>query len=107
VLFNLTTPSVVLLFSIAFSGISVASLVGTLVMLFKCVLNISWYFTATDVPIACSLRDRETVVPVLQWLHTISIFHAAFEALAVNELMYLHLKQVKVHNIPPVLFNES
>jgi hypothetical protein len=41
VLFNLTTPSVVLLFSIAFSGISVASLVGTLVMLFKCVLNIS------------------------------------------------------------------
>jgi hypothetical protein len=41
VLFNLTTPSIVLLFSIVFSGISVASLVGTLVMLFKCVLNIS------------------------------------------------------------------
>jgi hypothetical protein len=41
VLFNLTTSSVILLFSIAFSGISVASLVGTLVMLFKCVLNIS------------------------------------------------------------------
>jgi hypothetical protein len=56
VLFNLKTSSVMLLFSIAFSGISVASLVGTLVMLFKCVLNISWYFTATDVPIACSLR---------------------------------------------------
>jgi hypothetical protein len=41
VLFNLTTPSVMLLFSFAFSGISVASLVGTLAMLFKCVLNIS------------------------------------------------------------------
>jgi hypothetical protein len=41
VLFNLTTPGVVLLFSIAFSGISVASLVAMLVMLFKCVLNIS------------------------------------------------------------------
>jgi ABC-type transport system involved in multi-copper enzyme maturation permease subunit len=56
VLFNLTTASVVLLLSIAFSSISVASLVGTLVMLFKCVLNISWYFTATDVPTACSLQ---------------------------------------------------
>jgi ABC-type multidrug transport system permease subunit len=41
VLFNLTTASVVLLLSIAFSSISVASLVGTLVMLFKCALNIS------------------------------------------------------------------
>jgi hypothetical protein len=40
-LFNLTTPGVVLLFSIAFSSISVASLVDTLVMLLKCVLNIS------------------------------------------------------------------
>jgi hypothetical protein len=37
VLFNLTTASVVLLLSIAFDSIDVASLVGTLVMLFKCV----------------------------------------------------------------------
>ncbi len=35
VLFNLTTASVVLLLSIAYSNTSVASLVGTLVMLFK------------------------------------------------------------------------
>lgn len=35
VFFNLTTASVVLLLSIAFDSISVASLVGTLVMLFK------------------------------------------------------------------------
>ena len=35
VLFNLTTASVILLLSIAFSSTSVASLVGTLVMLFK------------------------------------------------------------------------
>ena len=42
------------------------------------------------------LINRETVVPILQWLHTISFFHAAFEALAVNELRYLQLKQVKV-----------
>jgi hypothetical protein len=53
------------------------------------------------------LINRETVVPVLQWLHTVSFFHAAFEALAVNELRYLQLKQVKVRNIPSVLFNES
>ena len=38
VLFNLTTASVVLWLSIAFASISVASLVGTLVMLFKYVL---------------------------------------------------------------------
>jgi ABC-type transport system involved in multi-copper enzyme maturation permease subunit len=37
VLFNLTTASVVLWLSIAFASVSVASLVGTLVMLFKCV----------------------------------------------------------------------
>jgi len=82
VLFNLTTASVVLLLSIAFASISVASLVGTLVMLFNLL------FTGL-------LINRETVVPVLQWLHTISFFHAAFEALAVNELRYLQLKQVK------------
>lgn len=35
VLFNLTTASVVLWLSIAFASTSVASLVGTLVMLFK------------------------------------------------------------------------
>ena len=38
VLFNLTTASVILLLSIAFSSTSVASLVGTLVMLFKYVV---------------------------------------------------------------------
>jgi len=37
VLFNLTTASVVLWLSIAFADVSVASLVGTLIMLFKCV----------------------------------------------------------------------
>ena len=42
------------------------------------------------------LINRETVTPALQWLHTISFFHAAFEALAVNELRYLQLKEIKV-----------
>jgi ABC-type multidrug transport system permease subunit len=83
VLFNLTTASVVLLLSIAFESVSVASLVGTLVMLFNLL------FTGL-------LINRETVAPALQWLHTISFFHAAFEALAVNELRYLQLKEIKV-----------
>ena len=38
ILFNLTTASIILLLSIAFASVSVASLVGTLIMLFKCVL---------------------------------------------------------------------
>jgi len=41
------------------------------------------------------LINRETVPVAFQWLHTISFFHAAFEALAVNELRYLQLKEVK------------
>jgi type III secretory pathway component EscS len=48
VLFNLTTASVVLLLSIAFDSISVASLVGTLVMLFKYASNILYYRMLTD-----------------------------------------------------------
>ncbi|KAJ8518673.1 hypothetical protein ONZ45_g4288 [Pleurotus djamor] len=82
VLFNLTTASVVLWLSIAFDSISVASLVGTLVMLFNLL------FTGL-------LINRESVPVFLQWLHTISFFHAAFEALAVNELRYLQLKETK------------
>ncbi|TFK27959.1 ATP-dependent permease [Coprinopsis marcescibilis] len=82
VLFNLTTASVVLLLSIAFESVSVASLVGTLVMLFNLL------FTGL-------LVNRDTIAPAFRWLHTISFFHAAFEALAVNELRYLQLKEVK------------
>ncbi|KAG6332064.1 hypothetical protein ID866_7027 [Astraeus odoratus] len=82
VLFNLTTASVILLLSISFESTSVASLVGTLIMLFNLL------FTGL-------LINRETVTPALQWLHTISFFHAAFEALAVNELRYLQLKEIK------------
>ncbi|KAF8972288.1 hypothetical protein BDZ97DRAFT_1784054 [Flammula alnicola] len=73
VLFNLTTASVVLWLSIAFASVSVASLVGTLIMLFNLL------FTGL-------LINRNSVSPAFRWLHTISFFHAAFEALAVNEL---------------------
>lgn len=43
-------------------------------------------------------------MPVLQWLHTVSFFHAAFEALAVNELRYLQLKEIKVSGENDTLF---
>ncbi|KAI0313645.1 hypothetical protein OF83DRAFT_1065122, partial [Amylostereum chailletii] len=82
VLFNLTTASVILLISIACESTSVASLIGTLVMLFNLL------FTGL-------LINRSKVAPWLQWLHTISFFHAAFEALAVNELKLLTLNEHK------------
>ncbi|KAI0080990.1 hypothetical protein K474DRAFT_1614475 [Panus rudis PR-1116 ss-1] len=82
VLFNLTCASIILLLSIAFASVGVASLVGTLVMLFNLL------FTGL-------LINRDTLHPAFQWLHTISFFHAAFEALAVNELRYLQLRQHK------------
>ncbi|CAK5268223.1 unnamed protein product [Mycena citricolor] len=82
VLFNLTTAMVVLFLSIAIANTSVAGLVGTLVMLFNLM------FTGL-------LINRESVPIALRWLHTLSFFHAAFEALAVNELRYLHLTETK------------
>ncbi|KAJ7679240.1 hypothetical protein DFH06DRAFT_507364 [Mycena polygramma] len=82
VLFNLTTAVVVLFLSIAIASTSVAGLAGTLVMLFNLM------FTGL-------LINRESVPTAFRWLHTISFFHAAFEALAVNELRYLHLTETK------------
>ena len=102
VLFNLTTASVVLWLSIAFASVSVASLVGTLVMLFKCVVTlcddeINAYVVFCSLLFTGLLINRESVTPAFRWLHTVSFFHAAFEALAVNELRWLQLKEIKVH----------
>jgi hypothetical protein len=42
------------------------------------------------------LINRESVTPAFRWLHTVfSFFHAAFEALCVNELRYLQLRGLK------------
>lgn len=49
------------------------------------------------------LINRSKVKPWLQWLHTISFFHAAFEALAVNELRFLQLKEDKVSSPSPLV----
>ena len=42
------------------------------------------------------LINKDILGPSLQWLLTASFFHAAYEALAVNELKYLQLKETKV-----------
>lgn len=82
VLFNLTTASVILLLSIAFASTSVASLIGTLIMLFNLLF-------------AGLLINRQTLGTTWEWLNLVSFFHAAFEALSVNELRYLQLKENK------------
>ena len=45
------------------------------------------------------LINRDSINPAFQWLHTVSFFHAAYEALAVNELRYLQLKEKKVRKL--------
>jgi ABC-type multidrug transport system permease subunit len=105
VLFNLTTASVILLISIACADTGVASLIGTMVMLFKWGQLLledakSTEFLSSSLLFTGLLINRSKVKPWLQWLHTVSFFHAAFEALAVNELRFLQLKEDKV-NISP------
>ncbi|KAK4699026.1 ATP-binding cassette, subfamily G (WHITE), member 2, partial [Phenoliferia sp. Uapishka_3] len=79
VLFNLTASSVVLFLSVVIKNAGVANLVGTLVMLFNLLF-------------AGLLINRDKLPWWLQWLETTSFFHAAFEALLVNEVRYLQLK---------------
>lgn len=49
----------------------------------------------TSLLFAGLLINRESVSPAVAWIHNISFFHAAYEALAVNELRYLQLKEHK------------
>jgi len=48
------------------------------------------------------LINKDILGKSLQWLLTTSFFHAAYEALAVNELKYLQLKETKVGNLVPM-----
>lgn len=95
ILFNLATSSVVFLISIVISDGGVANLVGSLVMLFKCVRVLSWVFGAREgvaanvvlnsLLFAGLLINREKLPTGTAWLQNVSFFHAAFEALLVNE----------------------
>lgn len=82
VLFNLTTASVVLAISVGFASLGVATLVGTLVMLFNLLF-------------AGLLINADSLPRSISWLNHVSFFHAAFEALAVNELRTLQLTETK------------
>ena len=97
VLFNLTAASVILFVSIAIADTAVAGLVGTLIMLQKYVTSLfeSLLLIPCSLLFAGLLVNRDTISPWLDWLHVLSFFHAAYEAMAVNELRYLQLKEVK------------
>ncbi|KZV98174.1 hypothetical protein EXIGLDRAFT_329136 [Exidia glandulosa HHB12029] len=85
-LFNLTAASAILLLSILLADTGAANLVGTLVLLFNLMFG-------------GLLINRGLVSTWLRWLFSVSFFHAAYEALAVNELRYLTLIDKDI-NIP-------
>lgn len=101
VLFNLTTAAVCLLLSVGIASLGVASFFGTLIMLFKYVFascpceGLQSLMFKHSLLFTGLLINRDSVPWFLQWLHTISFFHAGFEAMAVNELRYLKLHEIK------------
>lgn len=82
VLFSLAASSAVLFISIAIADTGVANLVGSLTMLFNLLF-------------AGLLINRDRIPFGLQKLQHVSFFHAAYEALIVNELRQLSLKEHK------------
>lgn len=82
VLFSLCASSAVFLISIAIEDTGVANLVGSLTMLFSLLF-------------AGLLINRDRIPAYLRWLQHLSFFHAAYEALIVNELRNLSLKEHK------------
>ncbi|KAN0063089.1 FAD-dependent urate hydroxylase [Thecaphora frezii] len=73
VLFSLAASSAVFFISIAIKDTGLANLVGSLTMLFSLLF-------------AGLLINRDRIPGYLRWLQHLSFFHAAYEALIVNEL---------------------
>lgn len=95
IVFNLVASSVVLLISIVVADTGVANLIGSLVMLFKYVRESVLHALADGVGsllFAGLLINREKLPRGTGWLQDASFFHAAFEALLINEVRYLTLK---------------
>lgn len=82
VLFNLAASAICLFIGIVFKDTSLASLVGSLVMLFSLLM-------------AGLLLNHNSIPKEAQWLQNLSIFHYGFEALIVNEVRYLTLVEHK------------
>ena len=97
--------------SIAIADTGVASLFGSLVMLYKYVFLFLFFFDCfvfwlrvkmlmgfgsfvfcfSSLLFAGLLMNYDRVPSGLRWMQTTSFFHAAYEALLVNELRYLQL----------------
>ncbi|KAJ2997734.1 hypothetical protein HDV02_005204 [Globomyces sp. JEL0801] len=82
VLFNVTSACCCLAISIIFPDQGIASLIATLVMLFEMLFG-------------GLLLNKATVSPMFQWMHRLSFFNYAFEALVVNEVAGLTLVEEK------------
>ncbi|CAG8460118.1 9461_t:CDS:2 [Acaulospora colombiana] len=82
ILFNLTAASICLCIGIIFKEVGVASLLSSLVMLFSMLFG-------------GLLLNKESIPDYLAWLKDLSFFNYAFEALIVNEVVYLQLKEEK------------
>lgn len=82
VLFNLAAAGICLFIGIVCKDQGVASLIGSLVMLFSLLF-------------AGLLLNHNAIPKSALWLQAISIFHYGFEALIVNEVTYLTLVDKK------------
>jgi ATP-binding cassette, subfamily G (WHITE), member 2 len=78
VLFNLAAAAICLFIGIVCKDNGVASLIGSLVMLFSLLF-------------AGLLLNHNAIPKSMLWLQAISIFHYAFESLIVNEVTFLTL----------------
>ncbi|KAM3084061.1 FAD-dependent urate hydroxylase [Clarireedia jacksonii] len=78
VLFNLAAAAICLFLGIVFKDNGVASLIGSLVMLFSLLF-------------AGLLLNHDAIPKSALWLQSLSIFHYGFESLIVNEVTYLTL----------------
>ncbi|KAG9289200.1 hypothetical protein G9A89_022509 [Geosiphon pyriformis] len=82
VLFNLTAASICLCIGIVFKQVGVASLLSSLIMLFSMLFG-------------GLFLNKESIPHYLAWLKHLSFFNYAFEALLVNEVVYLQLTEQK------------
>lgn len=83
ILFNLAAAGICLFIGIVCKDNGVASLIGSLVMLFSLLF-------------AGLLLNHDAIPKSALWLQSISIFHYGFESLIVNEVTYLSLKDKKL-----------
>ena len=82
ILFNVTSACCCLAISIVFEDAAVANLVAILIMLFEMLFG-------------GLLLNKNTLGPAFQWMHRLSFFNYAFEALVVNEVTGLSLYEEK------------